>query len=89
VNEASVEQRIKEILAKVVSEGGKARLNAAQLDSHADFSTLGVNSVDLMEFVLRSEDEFHVDILSTMLPEELPSTLNGWARLVCVRLEKS
>jgi acyl carrier protein len=88
VNEASVEQKVKEILAKVVSEGGKARSNSAQLDTNADFATLGVNSVDLMEFVLRTENEFQVDILSTMLPEELPSTLKGWAKLVCGRLDR-
>jgi acyl carrier protein len=88
VNEASVEQKLQEILAKVVGEGGKGRLNPAQLDSHADFSTLGVNSVDLMEFVLRTENEFRVDILSDMLPDELPATLNGWAKLVCGRLDR-
>jgi acyl carrier protein len=89
VNEASAEKNLKEILARVVGEGGKGRIDPAQLDSHADFSTLGVNSVDLMEFVLRTENEFRIDILSDMLPDELPSTLNGWAKLVSRRLEKS
>jgi acyl carrier protein len=89
VNEASAEQNLKEILARVVGEGGKGRIDPAQLDSHADFSTLGVNSVDLMEFVLRTENEFRIDILSDILPDELPATLNGWAKLVCARLEKS
>ena len=89
MNEASAEQKLKEILARVVGEGGKGRVDPAQLDSHADFSTLGVNSVDLMEFVLRTENEFRIDILSDMLPDELPATLNGWAKLVCRRLEKS
>jgi len=88
VNEASAEQKLKEILSKVVGEGGKGRLSPDQLDSHADFSTLGVNSVDLMEFVLRIENEFRVDILSDMLPDDLPSTLNGWAKLLCVRLDR-
>ena len=89
MNEASAEQNLKEILARVVGEGRKGRVDPAQLDSHADFSTLGVNSVDLMEFVLRTENEFRIDILSDMLPDELPATLNGWAKLVCRRLEKS
>ncbi|HEV3303696.1 MAG TPA: acyl carrier protein [Planctomycetaceae bacterium] len=89
MNEASAEKNLKEILARVVGEGGKGRIDPAQLDSHADFSTLGVNSVDLMEFVLRTENEFRIDILSDMLPDELPSTLNGWAKLVSRRLEKS
>jgi acyl carrier protein len=89
VNEASAEQQLKEILARVVGEGGKGRFNVAQLDGQAEFSTLGVNSVDLMEFVLRIENEFRVDILSDLLPDDLPSTLNGWARLLCSRLQKS
>jgi acyl carrier protein len=88
VNESSVDQRLKEILARVVGEGGKGRLSPAQLDSYADFSMLGVNSVDLMEFVLRIENEFRVDILSDMLPDDLPSTLNGWAQLLCARLNR-
>jgi acyl carrier protein len=88
VNEASVEQQLKEILARVVGEGTKARFNAAQIDSHAEFSSLGVNSVDLMEFVLRIENEFRVDILSDMLPDDLPLTLNGWANLVSARLAR-
>ncbi len=87
MNEASAEQKLKEILARVVGEGGKGRFNPAQLDGQAEFSTLGVNSVDLMEFVLRIENEFRVDILSDMLPDELPSTLNGWAKLLCTRLD--
>jgi acyl carrier protein len=87
VNEANAEQKLKEILARVIGEGGKGRFSPAQLDSRAEFSTLGVNSVDLMEFVLRLENEFRVDVLSDMLPDELPSTLNGWAKLLCTRLD--
>jgi acyl carrier protein len=88
VNEANVEEKLKEILARVVGEGGKGRISPAQLDSHADFSALGVNSVDLMEFVLRTENEFRVDILSDMLPDDLPSTLHGWAKLLSARLDR-
>jgi acyl carrier protein len=88
VNEASVEQKLKEILARVVGEGTKARFDAARIDSQAEFSALGVNSVDLMEFVLRIENEFRVDILSDMLPDDLPLTLNGWAKLVSARLAR-
>ncbi len=89
VNDASVEQKLKEILAQVVGEGGKGRISPAQLDAHADFATLGVNSVDLMEFVLRIENEFRLDILSDLLPDELPATLAGWAKLVNARLPES
>ena len=88
MNEASAEQKLREILARVISEGGKGRVNPAQLDAQADFATLGVNSVDLMEFVLRAENEFGVDILSDMLPDELPTSLAGWARLISARVDR-
>ena len=88
MNEASQEQQLKEILARVVGEGGKGRFNPAQLDGNSELSTLGINSVDLMEFVLRIENEFRVDILSDMLPDDLPSTLAGWAKLLCARLAR-
>ncbi len=88
MNEASAEQKLKMILARVIGEGGKGRVDPSQLDVQADFATLGVNSVDLMEFVLRAENEFGIDILSDMLPDELPTSLSGWARLISARLER-
>ncbi len=88
VNEASAEQKLKEILARVIGEAGKSRVNPAQLDAQADFATLGVNSVDLMEFVLRAENEFGIDILSDMLPDELPTSLAGWATLIAARVDR-
>ena len=82
VNEARPRNKAQRDLARVIGEGGKGRVNPQQLDAQADFATLGVNSVDLMEFVLRAENEFGVDILSDMLPDELPTSLSGWARLI-------
>jgi acyl carrier protein len=90
VDQVGLEYRLTEILARVVSEGGaKAPRPAAQLSPTEEFATLGVNSVDLMEFILRVEKELNVDLLGDMLPNELPSTLRGWAEFVYPRLQRS
>jgi acyl carrier protein len=83
VNQAALAGRLKEILARVVSKSGTSRARtAAEIDNNADFATLGVSSVDLMEFVLNVEQEFNVSLLDAMLPDQLPTTLEDWAKLV-------
>jgi acyl carrier protein len=90
VDQAGLEFRLTEILARVVGEGGAASPRpAAELSPTEDFAVLGVNSVDLMEFILRVENELNVDVLENMLPDELPSTLRGWAQFLYPRLQRS
>jgi acyl carrier protein len=88
VDQAGLEYRLTEILARVVSEGGKSPSSASELGPAEEFAALGVNSVDLMEFILRVEKELNVDLLGTMLPDELPSTLRGWSEFVYPRLQR-
>jgi acyl carrier protein len=89
VDQASVEKRLKELLVKVIGESGGSHVRSADdLDPNSDFTAIGVNSVDLMEFILRIEKEFNLDVLSEMLPEELPSTLEGWAKLLHPRIAR-
>jgi acyl carrier protein len=88
VDQAGLEFRLTEILARVVSEGGKSPRSATEFSPTEEFAALGVNSVDLMEFILRVEKELNVDLLGTMLPNELPSTLRGWSQFVYPRLQK-
>jgi acyl carrier protein len=88
VDQAGLEYRLTEILARVVSEGGKSSRSAADLSPTEEFASLGVNSVDLMEFILRVEKELNVDLLGTMLPNELPGTLRGWSEFVYPRLQR-
>lgn len=89
MDQAGLEYRLTEILARVVSEGGKTTRSAAELSPTQDFAALGVNSVDLMEFILRVEKELNVDVLGTMLPNELPGTLRGWTEFVYPRMPRS
>ncbi len=88
MDQAGLEYRLTEILARVVSEGGKSARSASELGPTQEFAALGVNSVDLMEFILRVEKELNVDLLGTMLPDELPSTLRGWSEFVYPRLQR-
>jgi acyl carrier protein len=89
VDQAGLEYRLTEILSRVVSEGGKTTRSASELGATEEFAALGVNSVDLMEFILHVEKELNVDLLGTMLPNELPSTLRGWSEFVYPRLPRS
>ena len=90
MDQVGLEFRLTEILARVVGEGGAAHPRTpADLAPTEDFAVLGVNSVDLMEFILRVEQELNVDVLENMLPDELPTTLRGWAQFLYPRLQRS
>jgi acyl carrier protein len=75
---------LKDILAKIVSENGN---DPRQIDLQTTFAELGVNSVDLLEFVLRLEEGFGVRVLDDMLPDELPASLAAWVELLRGRLD--
>jgi acyl carrier protein len=82
-------ERLKQLLERVIAEGDAgARIPARHIDLQADFAELGINSVDLLEFVLGLEQEFGVRVLDDMLPEELPANLAGWLE-VLLRAESS
>lgn len=76
-------QEVRAILAAILQEDETSEIrDAAQLDVDARFADMGINSVDLMEFVLRVEDRFDVSLLDELAPEDLPETLAGWGELV-------
>jgi acyl carrier protein len=85
-----VEDRLNALLGRITAESGTSQVRSgSQIDPKAEFSQLGVNSVDLMEFVLRVEQEFGIDLLQDMNPDELPKTLEGWAELLQRRIAPS
>jgi acyl carrier protein len=90
VDQAGLEYRLTEILARVIGDGGATHVRTpADLSPTEDFAVLGVNSVDLMEFILRVEQELNVDVLENLLPDELPTNLRGWAVFLYPRLQRS
>jgi len=86
----AVAARIREILAGVVLRSGTTNVRRPEdIPWDGEFSQLGVSSVDLMSFVLEVEEEYSLDVLSDMLPEDLPLSVDGWADLVWTRLQQS
>ncbi len=80
---SEIADRLKRLLERVIAEGeAGSRVSAAEIDLEADFAELGINSVDLLEFVLGLEQEFGVRVLDDMLPEELPANLAGWLEIL-------
>lgn len=83
MDSSSTVQEVRAILAAILQEDEASEIrDAAQLDVNARFADMGINSVDLMEFVLRVEDRFDVSLLDELAPEDLPETLAGWGELV-------
>lgn len=80
-----ITSRLKELLGRIVAENGG---DPRRIDLCATFAELGVNSVDLLDFVLGLEDGFGVRVLDDMLPEDLPGTLDGWAEFLQTRLSE-
>jgi len=80
-----VEERLTELLRRVLE--GESATGTAKISMDAPFSQIGVNSVDLLEFVIAFEDEFNYRVLDELLPEDLPSTLTGWRNLLIKRVQ--
>ena len=78
-----VEQQLREILADILSQTDSSPIQSAdEIESTRKLSELGINSVDLMEFVLRAEQQINVDLLSNLTPDALPETILAWADFV-------
>ena len=90
MDEQAVNVRLEKLLCRLLAGADGSGTSAdRRLDLDADFSALGVNSVDLLEFVLGIEQEFGVRVLDDMLPEELPTTLRSWGRFLEARLPQA
>lgn len=83
MDQEATTNEVRAILAAILKEDENSKIrDATELDINATFAQLGINSIDLMEFVLRVEDRFDVSLLDEMDPEDLPETLAGWGKLV-------
>jgi len=83
MDQEATTNEVRAILAAILEEDENSKIrDATELDVNATFAQLGINSIDLMEFVLRVEDRFNVSLLDEMEPEDLPETLAGWGKLV-------
>ena len=89
VDASTIASKLNDILSQIAAQSSAHIKAGGSIDPTVEFSMLGVNSVDLMEFILRVEKEFRIDVLGEMLPDDLPTNLDGWAKLVQSRLERS
>jgi acyl carrier protein len=85
MNQEQIARRLQEILGRIMATDID---EPRQVDIQATFADLGINSVDLLEFVLGLEDGFGVRVLDDMLPNDLPATLAGWATLVQAKITR-
>ena len=78
--ELTVEQQLREILVDILAQSEAGPIEVTEnLDSDRKLSDLGINSVDLMEFVLRAEQQLDVDLLGSLSPNSLPETIAAWS----------
>lgn len=76
-------EQLRKILASIVCGGEGSRFtDASQIDIGVQFADMGINSIDLMEFVLAMENHFDIALIEETQPNEEPATLAQWAKLV-------
>lgn len=81
MNHAETQQQLLETLAEVLRDDNESPIRTVeQIDAEATFAELGVNSIDLLSFVMLVEERFDVVLLDELDPEELPDTIAGWTR---------
>ncbi len=81
--ESQTVEELREILASIVSQGESPRIgDASELDVDTTFADMGINSIDLMEFVLGVENHFNISLLDESEPHSEPETLAQWAAIV-------
>jgi acyl carrier protein len=70
---------IKEFVFQVVStSNGEITIG----DIGDDLTDLGLNSVDYLEFIIKLENTFDVDIPDELLVENENTTIQSWAELI-------
>ncbi len=75
-----IQHQLLEILVDIVGPADQSSLpTGGQIDPHATFTELGMNSVDLLEFVLRVEEQFDTSLLDDIEPQDLPESIAAWA----------
>jgi hypothetical protein len=84
---ARVQSRLQVLLHKLLVQIDNCTYETPEaIPLDADLSTFGVTSIDFLEFALTVEQEFHVAILETITPDELPQTLATWQQQISLRL---
>jgi acyl carrier protein len=87
---AAVQARLRKILHALLAQNRDCAFESPDaIPDDVDLSTLGITSIDFLEFALAVEQDFQLAILDNINPNELPQTLTAWAQQVMARLPKS
>ena len=87
VDPAIVQARLRQLLHALLVQNSDCAFETPDvIPDDADLSSLGITSIDFLEFALAVEQEFRVAILETVDPNDLPHTLQMWQQQVCARL---
>jgi acyl carrier protein len=83
----AVQNRLRQLLFALLEQiGANSFVSAEAIPNDVDLTTVGITSIDFLDFAISVEDEFKVEILEAIEPDELPLTLDGWRQEVCKRL---
>jgi acyl carrier protein len=86
VDPAAVQTRLRQLLFALLEQSDSNPFESAKdISDDVELSTVGITSIDFLDFALSVEEEFKVAILDTIDPDELPLTLGAWQQLVCTR----
>ena len=87
VDPEAVQVRLRQLLFELLAKNGAYAFGSAEaIPNDVELSTVGLNSIDFLDFALSVEHEFGVEILDTIEPNDLPLTLRAWQQEVCNRL---
>jgi len=77
---------LRRLLFALLDENSSHPFESAEgIPDDVELSTVGITSIDFLDFALSVEQQFGVAILDTIDPDELPLTLGAWQQLVCAR----
>jgi len=86
IDPAAVQARLRQLLFALLEQNGSNPFSsAAAIPADVELSSVGITSIDFLEFALSVEQQFRVSILDSIEPDELPLTLAEWQQQVCVR----
>lgn len=82
----AVPARLRQILFALLKQNSITTFDSpVAIPDDVDLTSLGLTSIDFLEFVLSVEEAFGVQILETIEPDQLPLTLAAWREEVCNR----
>lgn len=75
ITQSTINEQLRQILTDVLQ---REETLSEEIRFDDTFVELGVNSVDLVEFVLQVENCFDVSLLDEMPPDDVPETIAEW-----------